>query len=238
MFDSNTLFSEYLISLNIFNSVNVNNMCFYSNIAGYFEYGINSDLSNTSNNAHTNMINYYYKTNKVSIDNNFFIYHGNYLPELETLTSSNYMFLPSANLFEVEDRYINIFGDLQKGNQVIDFADKEEIKSDFYILKNMFSSFYFFSNKCNNLNSFYALDSIFNELVFSYFNYFVLYFDLFPVNNNYNINSCVYNKLINSHYFNNRVSNLTVQNSFSVVYSSTLRTFYKSRNSKQLSSFL
>ena len=172
-----------------------------------------------------------------NLANHFFIYHGNYLPALEDIDGNvNYMFLPSANLFEAEDNYINLFGDLQKGNQVIDFSETEEIKSDFYILKNVFSSFYFLLSKFNSINSFYALDSVFNELVFYYFNYFVLFFDFFLQYKNYNTKSIIYH-ISSTYYFCGHLSNLSIEKSFFVNYSSTLRAFYKSRNIKQLSSF-
>ena len=95
-------------------------------------------------------LSYYYKTSKVDKLDSFFLYHGSYLPALEDYNNpSSYIFMPSSNIFEVEDTYINIFGDVQKGNQVIDFSDKEEVKSDFYILKNIFSSILFFSSNLN-----------------------------------------------------------------------------------------
>jgi len=233
-FSSDISISNYVLGLNVFSNVSTNNMCFYSNISGYFENGLNSDLHITESNL--NSLSYYYKTSKVRKAENFFLYHGSYLPALEQSNSSyNYMFMPSSNMFEVEDTYVNLFGDVQKSNQVIDFSEKEEIKSDFYILKNIFSSIFFFSGSFNVLKTLYSFDYVFNELVFFYFNYFVLFFSYFPQFARHTATSVCTGK--NVYFFKFHISNLEIKTSFFVNYSSTLRTFYKQRNSKQLSSF-
>jgi NADH-quinone oxidoreductase chain G len=172
LFSSDINFNSYLSSLGIFDNLEINNLNFYSNISGYFDLGINSDLVNNHDLLkQTDLFSYYYKTNKVENNNSFFIYHGNYLPLVENVSeqNNNYVFLPSSNLFEVEDSYINIFGDLQSVNQSQDFSEKESIKSDFYIFKNILFSFYYYLNKNENI-SFYSVDFIFNELVFYYLN--------------------------------------------------------------------
>lgn len=239
LFSSSTTFKNYLSSLNIFNNIAVNNFCFYSNTSGYFETGINSDLmSSYSTSLDNNNISYYYKTNNVNMNDSFFIYHGNYLPLMENAEmKKDYIFLPSPNLFEVEDSFISIFGDLQSSNQSLDFSDKEEVKSDFYILKNTLFYFFYYFNKKSISSCFYSFDLLFNELVFYYLNYFFIYFDMFPLLKNYNKNSFLFNKGNDVYFFKHFVSNLVVQDSFFVNYSTTLRSFYKLRNSKKLSSF-
>lgn len=239
LFSSSTNIKNYLSSLNIFNSIAVNNFCFYSNTSGYFETGINSDLvSNYSNTLTSNSMSYYYKTNNVNMNDSFFIYHGSYLPLMENADfKKDYIFLPSPNLFEVEDSFISIFGDIQLNNQALDFSDKEEVKSDFYILKNTLFYFFYYFNKKSISSCFYSFDLLFNELVFYYLNYFFIYFDMFPLLKNYNKNNFLFNKGNDVYFFKHFVSNLVVQDSFFVNYSTTLRSFYKLRNSKKLSSF-
>jgi len=239
LFSSDITLDSYLSSLGIFDNLDVNNFNYYSNVSGYFDLGINSDLVNNHNLlAEQNTFSYYYKTNKIENNNSFFVYHGNYLPLVENVTdeSTNYIFLPSSNLFEVEDSYINIFGDLQLINQSQDFSEKESIKSDFYIFKNILFSFYYYLNK-NESTSFYSIDFIFNELVFYYLNYFFIFFDIFPYLKNYNKNNLSIKSYNNSYYLKHFVCNLSVRDSFFVNYSSTLRSFYKIRDSKKLSSF-
>ncbi len=239
LFSSDISFNSYISSLNIFDSSDINNFNFYSNISGYFDLGINSDLVNSHDLLkQQDLFSYYYKTNKVENNNSFFVYHGNYLPLVENATdeASNYIFLPSSNLFEVEDSYINIFGDLQLVNQSQDFSEKESIKSDFYIFKNILFSFYYYLNKNEN-SSFYSIDFIFNELVFYYLNYFFIFFDIFPYLKNYNKNNLNLQLSNSSYYLKHFVCNLSVRNSFFANYSSTLRSFYKIRDSKKLSSF-
>ena len=237
LFSSNVSFYNYLNKLNVFDNITVNNFNFFSNLPGYFESGINSDLV-SSDNSMNSSISYYYKSNKIKKNDSFFIYHGNYLPLMEDMKESNsYIFLPSTNIYELEDNYINIFGDLQSANQTLDTSDKEEVKSDFYIIKNILFSFFFYFNKKKESSSFYSFDLIFNELVFYYLNYFLISFDLFPVLKNYNKKGININNLNNSIYFKHFISNLSIKDSFFVKYSSTLRTFYKIRESKKLSSF-
>jgi NADH-quinone oxidoreductase chain G len=239
LFSSDISFNSYLSSLGIFDNLSVNNFNFYSNISGYFDFGMNSDLLNNHDVlAQQNLFSYYYKTNKVENNNSFFVYHGNYLPLVENVTekNNNYVFLPSSNLFEVEDSYINIFGDLQLVNQSQDFSEKESIKSDFYIFKNILFSFFNYLNKSES-SSFYSIDFIFNELVFYYLNYFFIFFDIFPYMKNYNKNSLNVQSYSSSYYLKHFIFNLSVRDSFFATYSSTLRSFYKIRDSKKLSSF-
>ena len=239
LYSSDINLDSYLSSLGIFDSFDINNFNFYSNVSGYFDLGINSDLINTHDLLkQEDLFSYYYKTSKVDSNNSFFVYHGNYLPLVETVAekNNNYVFLPSSNLFEVEDSYINIFGDLQSVSQSQDFSEKESIKSDFYIFKNILFSFFYYLNKNEN-SSFYSIDFIFNELVFYYLNYFFVFFDIFPYLKNYNKNS--FNLYLGSstYYLKYFISNLSVRDSFFASYSSTLRSFYKIRESKKLSSF-
>jgi len=181
---------------------------------------------------------YYYKTNNVNMNDSFLIYHGSYLPLMENADfKKDYIFLPSPNLFEVEDSFISIFGDIQQNNQSLDFSDKEEVKSDFYILKNTLFYFFYYFNKKSISSCFYSFDLLFNELVFYYLNYFFIYFDMFPLLKNYNKNHFLFNKGNDAYFFKHFISNLAVQDSFFVNYSTTLRSFYKLRNSKKLSSF-
>ena len=235
LFSSETRFDGFLRDLGIFDTVKINNFNFYSNISGYFEFGLNSDMSLQSQDK-GNILSYYYKTTKVQ-DNNTFLYHGNYLPILEEECSGNYIFLPSSNLFEVEDIYINIFGDLQTSNQVIDFSEKEEIKSDFYILKNIFFNFFYNFTKRNNVSFFYSFDLISGELLHFYFNYFLLTFDYVPYLCNYNKNSFFLSEKKNFYFFYSKLTNSNIKDSFFVRYSSTLRTFYKLRSKKESHSF-
>jgi len=239
LFSSHVTFKNYIDSLNVFDFSSINNFNYYSNISGFFECGLNSDFSVLQDSMlNSNDISYYYKSTSIKQNDSFFIYHGSYLPELEhSSTVHNYLFLPSANTFESEDNYINLFGDLQFNNQSLDFSDKEEIKSDFYILKN--TLFYFFSlyGKQNIYSSFYSFDLLFNELVFFYLNYFFLFFDSYAYFKNYNKNLFSLNVQSNNYFFSHSILNLNVKNSFIVNYSSTLKTFYKLKETKQLSSF-
>jgi len=168
LFSSNISFKHYIDSLNVFDSSSVSNFNYYSNVSGFFEYGINSDFTILQDEMQNDdSISYYYKSTTIKKTDSFFVYHGSYLPELENISESyNYLFLPSANTFESEDSYINLFGDLQFNNQSLDFSDKEEIKSDFYILKNTLFYFFFLYGKKNVNTSFYSFDLFFNELVF------------------------------------------------------------------------
>lgn len=238
LFSSDITLSSYISSLGIFDDLSINNFNFYSNASGYFDSGINSNLVNNHDLlTQKNLFSYYYKTSKIENNDSFFVYHGNYLPLVENAEqSNNYVFLPSSNLFEVEDSYINIFGDLQSVNQSQDFSEKESIKSDFYIFKNILFSFFYYLNK-KEMTSFYSIDSIFNELVFYYLNYFFIFFDLFPYIKNYNKNIFNIQSSSNSYYSKHFINNLSVRDSFFVNYSSTLRSFYKIRDSKKLSSF-
>lgn len=238
LFSSDITLNSYISSLGIFDDLSINNFNFYSNASGYFDSGINSNLVNSHDLlTQKNLFSYYYKTSKIENNDSFFVYHGNYLPLVENAEqSNNYVFLPSSNLFEVEDSYINIFGDLQSVNQSQDFSEKESIKSDFYIFKNILFSFFYYLNK-KEMTSFYSIDSIFNELVFYYLNYFFIFFDLFPYIKNYNKNIFNIQSSSNSYYSKHFINNLSVRDSFFVNYSSTLRSFYKIRDSKKLSSF-
>jgi NADH-quinone oxidoreductase chain G len=239
LFSSDLSLNNYISSLGIFDSLDIGNFNYYSNVSGYFDLGINSNLINSHDLLNKcDLFSYYYKTNKVENNNSFFVYHGNYLPLVENATeqNNNYIFLPSSNLFEVEDSYINIFGDLQLVNQSQDFSEKESIKSDFYIFKNILFSFYYYLNK-NETTSFYSIDFIFNELVFYYLNYFFIFFDIFPYLKNYNKNNLNIQSGNSSYYLKHFICNLSVRDSFFSNYSSTLRSFYKIRDSKKLSSF-
>ena len=238
LFSSDISLNSYVSSLGIFDDLSINNFNFYSNVSGYFDLGINSTLVNSHDLlTQPNLFSYYYKTSKIESNDSFFVYHGNYLPLVENSDqNNNYVFLPSSNLFEVEDSYINIFGDLQSVNQSQDFSEKESIKSDFYIFKNILFSFFYYLNK-KEMTSFYSVDFIFNELVFYYLNYFFVFFDIFPYLKNYNKNIFNIQLGSNSYYSKHFINNLSVRDSFFVNYSSTLRSFYKIRDSKKLSSF-
>ncbi len=238
LFQSDSIFSNYLNTLGVFDNVSINNLNFYSNLPGYFESGINSNLlSSDGMIKDSSSISYYYKSSKIKKNDPFFIYHGNYLPLMEEMGElSSYVFLPSTNMYEVEDNYINIFGDIQSASQVLDTSDKEEVKSDFYIIKNILFSFFFYFNK-KKTSSFYSLDFVFNELVFYYLNYFLVSFDLFPFLKNFNKKWFNETKDKNNFYFKHFISNQSVKDSFFVKYSSTLRSFYKIREHKKLSSF-
>lgn len=231
---SDLQFNSFIKGLCIFDDVTINNFNLYSNVSGYFEFGINSDsYSPTSCN---NSLSYYYKTETVNSSDNFFLYQGNYLPVVETNNVFTYLFMPSANQLEVEDSYINIFGDLQISNQVLDFSEKEEVKSDFYILKNIFFNFFYAFTKSNNVSFFYSFDHISGELVHYYFSYFVLTFDCVPYLANYNKNTNILCTR-NSFFFSIEASNLISKNSFFANYSKTLRTFNKLKSTKE-SNFL
>lgn len=225
----------FLNSLHIFDKIDINNLLFLSNIPGYFEFGLNSTLSIPSSINSIDNISYFYKTSSVG-NTNSFIYQGNYLPIIEeSKIDKTYIFLPSTNVFEVEDSYINIFGDLQTSNQVLDFSEKEEIKSDFYIFKNLFFYFFYSSTIKKNISLIYSFDLISSELIHYYFNYFVLTFDYIPYLDNYNKNTFLY-KTNSFFYIRNNV-NLNMNSSFYVKYSKTLRSFYKLRTNKQSHSF-
>lgn len=184
LLNSDIQFNSFIKELGIFDDVKINNFNLYSNVSGYFEFGINSD--NCAAPLRSDLLSYYYKTETINIGDNFFLYQGNYLPIVETHNEFTYLFMPSANQLEVEDSYINIFGDLQISNQVLDFSEKEEIKSDFYILKNVFFNFFYAFTTSNNISFFYSFDYISGELVHYYFSYFVLTFDCVPYLANYN----------------------------------------------------
>nr|CAG4717836.1 unnamed protein product [Naegleria fowleri] len=151
--------------------------CFFSLLRGYFETGMNSLLSSSS--VKDSEFGYFYKTNKIA-KGVFSFYHGYYLPEMESFTVKyNYLFLPSHTFFESEDLYVNIFGDVQSSNQVLDPSEKEQVRSDFYIIKNIFSILLCNVDKRSGY-SFISLDYILNELVFYYLSYYVSIFDVMP----------------------------------------------------------
>ena len=234
LYSSDISFKSYLDDLNIFDSVDINNLCFFSNYVGYFESGLNSDMSFLSKRKDT--LNYFYKTSKV-INNIPFIYHGTYLPILENVELGNdYFFLPSLNMFETEDSYINLFGDLQLAGQSLDSSEFEDVRSDFYILKTIFFNFFFFFVSSKEI-SFISFDYIYNELVFYYLNYFVVFFDFFNFISNDKQSSFHFTSNKDSYFFKTFISNLNVKNSFFTTYSSTLHTFYKMRDKKLNSSF-
>lgn len=239
LFSSSIDFNSYLAGLNIFDSVSINNLCFYSNVSGYFDSGINSNLLyNVDLLKKNEILSYFYKTNNVDSCNSFFLYHGNYLPYMEQVEkATSYLFLPSANLFEGEDNYVNLFGDVQTSSQSLNFSDQEEIKSDFYILKNTLFSFFYIANKEAINSSFYSFDLLFNELIFYYLNYFFIFFDMFPYLKNYNKSSFLLADKKNIYFFQSFVPNLIVSNTFFVKYSLTLKGFYRLKDSLKKSSF-
>lgn len=233
LFNSNISLKSYFEKIGIFNKSDVNNFCFYSNIPGYFETGINSSL-HSSIYSTNNGFGYYYKTNKIGNDI-FSFYHGYYLPKMENIKNvSSYLFLPSHTFFETEDFYINIFGDIQTANQVLDPSEREQVRSDFYIIKNVFSIFIY----CNDitLHSALSLDTILNELIFYYITYYISIFDIIPL---CSIKKSVVHNLINANSFflKNNINNLDIKSTFTASYSITLNGFYKLRNMKKLTSF-
>jgi NADH-quinone oxidoreductase chain G len=239
LFSSDLGLVNFLNNLNIFHEIKLNNLIYHSNVSGYFDFGLNSDLiSNDTFFKEKNNFSYFYKTNTIDLNNSFFAYHGNYLPLAEEISAhSNYIYLPSTSIFEEEDSFINLFGDLQGSHQSVSLIDKEDVRTDFYILSNLLTTFFFSFTKKELINNYYCFDLIYNELVFYYINYFCTFFDIFPHLSNYNYNTLKCLKNNNVYFFKHFISNLTVRDSFFVNYSSTLRNFYKLRDSRNLSSF-
>lgn len=234
LLDSDNTLKNYICSLNIFDKNEINNLCFYPNISGYFETGMNSLLSSSS--VKDSEFGYFYKTNKIA-KGVFSFYHGYYLPEMESFTVKyNYLFLPSHTFFESEDLYVNIFGDVQSSNQVLDPSEKEQVRSDFYIIKNIFSILLCNVDKRSGY-SFISLDYILNELVFYYLSYYVSIFDVMPTSTVRKTVAYVNNDYLKFFLKKNSILNLDVRSMFITKYSTTLNGFYKLRNMKTLSSF-
>jgi NADH-quinone oxidoreductase chain G len=236
LFSASINFSNYIKMLNVFDDVQVNNLCFFSNVSGYSEHGITSNLV-TAQETSSCDLSYYYKTEKLNNINSSFCYHGTYLPVAENMeVNSSYVFLPSYNQFEVEDYYINLFGNIQKANQSVDTSEKENVKSDFYIIKNFFFYFFYFFSKKNNNDVFFSFDYIFNDLVFYYLSYYVLFFEYFNFSFNLKKNTTQVGHS-SSFFFPFSLNNLNISSSFFTLYSGTLSTFYRVRENSKLSSF-
>ena len=236
LYSSNIYFYKYIEQLHLFTDIQINNLCYYSNIVGYLEHGISSDIA-TNTELGTFDFSYYYRTSKI-INRTPYIYHGTYIPVLENIeTSDNYLFIPSCNAFEVEDYYINLVGYVQNTNQTIDRSEKENIKSDFYIIKNIFFYFFYFFSKSKSNNIFISFDYIFNDLVFFYLNYYVLFFEYFNFSLDFSKKSSFISSNISFFYFSSNNHNLRIRDSFFSQYSSTLNSFYMVRENNKLSSF-
>jgi anaerobic selenocysteine-containing dehydrogenase len=95
----------------------------------------------------------------------------------------NFLFLPSSNFLEHEDSFVNIFGDLQFTNQVLDTYE-DEVKSDFFIFKKLIFIFFSFFEK-ESFENVVSFDFLFNEIIFYYLNFFCFVFDSFPLFSNY-----------------------------------------------------
>lgn len=237
---NSSLFSTYLKNLNIFDDYQLNNMSFFSNINTFSELGYTSSLTDYSNMNKSNnyfSLYYFYKTEKTLVkemNNVFSIYHGANPPYINK--KNNFLFLPSNSLYEQEDSYINIFGDLQNTHQVIDLTHKQEIKSDFYILKNILFSILYMNIINHKINEFYYFDLLFNELIFTYFNYFCILFDFFPSVIHYNLNS--YNFFSNVFKYTYSIkNNMQIRKLFTTTYSTTLQEFYYLKDNKKKNSF-
>jgi anaerobic selenocysteine-containing dehydrogenase len=150
----------------------------------------------------------------------FSLYQGFFLPDL---MKGNFLFLPSSNFLEHEDSFINIFGDLQFTNQVLD-SHEEEVKSDFFIFKKLI--FFFFSNQMkSNFQDLISFDFLFNEIIFYYFNFFCFIFDSFPLLNNYyvqNLSVFSFQKI----FFFTSFYKFNSLNYFFIRYSKTLNNFH------------
>ena len=229
-------FSDYLSFINFFDSINGFNFSFSSNQMGYEELGIgNSWVSNSFINSQSQISSFFYffKTNNFFLNHySFSLYQGFFLPDLKK--KGNFLFLPSSNFLESEDSYLNIFGDLQFTNQVLD-PFEEEVKSDFFIFKKLificFSSFF-----KSNISYLISFDLLLNEMIFFYFNFFCFIFDSFPLFSNYNN--------IYSFYKNQKKLDLcffpyfyrfsmNAFDNFFVRYSKTLNNFYLNKYKKE-----
>jgi hypothetical protein len=111
----------------------------------------------------------------------------------------NFLFLPSSNYLEYEDSFINIFGDLQFTNQVLDF-NEEEVRSDFFIFKKLIV-LCFFSSLKENFQDLISFDFLFNEMIFFYFSFFCFVFDSFPLLMNYFSNNFLVFFFLDFYYF-------------------------------------
>jgi len=231
LFSSSINFNSYLEELKYFNSISVNNFNFFSNVMGYSELGVNSELVNRCSKS---SLRYFLKTSKIILNkkDDFFIYQGLVLPNVDK--STNYLFLPTLNSFEQPDSYVNIFGSLQDSAQVLNVSDGYQPQPDFYVLKDTLFSLFFYS--IEKKNSFLSLDLLFNELVCYYLDYFVLMLDFYPYKKQLNFKSMILKKN-NSYFFSHSFSNLNIKNTFMVKYSDTLRAFYKQQNNICKSSF-
>jgi hypothetical protein len=208
--------------------------CFsFSNMSGLYEFGLKSSnfsqlyLKGKSFHSSRMNLSYFLKTNTDQfpsfVENkfSFCIYQGSYLSEGFDSKIFNYLFLPCSNVFEQEDIYCNIMGDIQYTNQIIDLFEREEVFSDFYILSRVLLYFV-----CSELTweSVFNFDLLLNELIFYYLNYFCFLFDSIPTYNN-----ICYFELNKNFFLKNNVDYLPVVrkefdwfNYFYVRYSKTL----------------
>ena len=224
-----SVFDQFLNRTNIFDLVSFHSCYSFSNLMSFYEFGFKgTNASCIELDFLKNMRNfsYFLKTNTKDIpdfvgnEDSFSVYQGTYLPDFFDKNVFNYVFFPSSNIFEQEDIYCNIIGNLQYTNQVVDFSEREEVYSDFFIVKNMISYFLFnFKNKYSSTGV--NLDILSNEIVFFFLNYFCFLFDSIPFYRN------VF--LSNSFYVNNGFFLPIVRNKFDwftyfyVNYSKTLR---------------
>jgi hypothetical protein len=228
--------SNILNNLKYINKIIGGNCIEYSNLIGLYEFGIKS-FNNNLNNLNKNKLNYYLKTKQIKNNNQkMSIYQGNFF--FDTFFD-NYIYLPSLNMFEFDDFYINLFSIRQFSYKSIDSSEKEEIKSDFYIIKSLF--FLLFSTNSNSyhMNNLISLDFIFNKLIFYFFNYFSFVFDLFPLIDFYNHHT---NEYLYKKYFNFKVSKsknlfLSFNNPY-IKYSNTLNNIYVNINNRKKNNFV
>jgi hypothetical protein len=230
----NTLY-DILNNLKYINKIIGGNCIEHSNLIGLYEFGIKS-FNNNLNDFNKNKLNYYLKTKQFKNNNKkLSIYQGSFF--FDTFFD-NYIYLPSLNMFEFDDFYINLFSIRQFSYKSIDSSEKEEIKSDFYIIKSLFFLLFHTNSKSHSVNNLISLDFIFNKLIFYFFNYFSFVFDLFPLINFYKNHKNEYlfkkyltfNKSINKNFF------LLLNNPY-IKYSNTLNSIYININSKNNNNF-
>jgi hypothetical protein len=176
---------------------------------------------------------YFFKTNNFFLNQySFSLYQGFFLPDLEN--KGNFLFLPSSNFLESEDSYLNIFGDLQFTNQVLD-PFEEEVKSDFFIFKRLiFICFSSFSQL--NIFNIISFDLLLNEMIFFYFNFFCFIFDSFPLfSNYYHVRLFYKNDQKLDKFFFDYFYNFSINafDRFFIRYSKTLNNFYLNKYKKE-----
>jgi len=175
---------QFLNQTSLFHSCRSGSFLPYSNLPGFYEFGIQSSLvTETSLYCRPEGSFYYFlKTSMLPAmsysSEDLIFFQGSYFSSLPS--QGNFFFLPATNVFEQEDSYVNLFGGLQFTSQAVDFSETEEVRSDFYILKKFVKYLFFFNNQSYSGITDGSFELLMNEFVFFFLSYFCYLFDQFP----------------------------------------------------------